>query len=165
MYGKVMSIPDDVMLIWFRELTWIRRKQLDALGESIRSGETHPMAAKKLLARVIVGTFHGRDRNVIAAAESNFNSKFGSAAVLVPPSTQHAVIQDGECLVDTLARITGRSKSDLRRTCDQKGVRILWQEDYHPLETEDLFKDSAEFVGDAFRIGKRAYYKLEGPDA
>ncbi len=162
MYGKVMSIPDDVMLIWFRELTWIRRTQLEELAESIRSGKTHPMDAKKLLARVIVGTFNGRDRNVIAAAEANFNSKFGSAAVLVPPSTEHVAIKDGECLVDTLARITGRSKSDLRRTCDQKGVRILRQEDYDPLATDDLFKDSAEFAGDVFRIGKRAYYKLGG---
>ena len=163
MYGKVMSIPDDVMFIWFRELTWIRRKQLDELEQSVRTGATHPLAAKKMLARVIVGTFNGRDRKVIAAAEADFNSKFGAAAVLVPESTQRVAIRDGECLVETLARATGRSRSDLRRTCDQKGVRVLEQEEYVSLETDDLFKDSADYIGNAIRIGKRAFFQLEGP--
>src|SRR5258708_2111785 len=45
-YGKVMSIPDEVMWIWYRELTEISAQDLDELKNTVSSGEIHPMEAK-----------------------------------------------------------------------------------------------------------------------
>lgn len=48
MYGKVMSIPDEVMWIWFRELTEISSEELKELKTEVEKGEIHPMDAKEI---------------------------------------------------------------------------------------------------------------------
>jgi tyrosyl-tRNA synthetase len=59
MYGKLMSISDDLMWSYWLLLTDLRQSEVDALRSEVTAGNMHPMAAKKLLARAIVGDFHG----------------------------------------------------------------------------------------------------------
>ena len=65
MYGKLMSISDELMWKYFLLLTDLRGSEIDAMREEVARGKLHPMAAKKNLARTIVAGFHG-----VAAAES-----------------------------------------------------------------------------------------------
>ena len=65
MYGKLMSISDDLMWKYWVFLTDLRLSEVEALKADVRAGTLHPMDAKKKLARTIVAGFHGE-----AAAQS-----------------------------------------------------------------------------------------------
>jgi tyrosyl-tRNA synthetase len=65
MYGKLMSISDELMWRYFLLLTDLRGSEIDAMRADVAAGKLHPMETKKNLARMIVAGFHGE-----AAAES-----------------------------------------------------------------------------------------------
>jgi tyrosyl-tRNA synthetase len=58
MYGKLMSINDELMWRYWTLLTDLRRSEIDKMQADVASGTLHPMEAKKLLARTIVAGFH-----------------------------------------------------------------------------------------------------------
>jgi tyrosyl-tRNA synthetase len=59
MYGKLMSISDDLMWKYFLLLTDLRGSEIDALQADVAAGRAHPMEVKKRLARTITAGFHG----------------------------------------------------------------------------------------------------------
>ena len=59
MYGKLMSISDDLMWRYWTLLTDLRQSEIDAMQAQVASGALHPMQAKKNLARLITAGFHG----------------------------------------------------------------------------------------------------------
>src|SRR6202161_417030 len=59
MYGKLMSINDELMWKYFLFLTDLRGSEVEALKAEVAAGQLHPMEAKKRLARLIVADFHG----------------------------------------------------------------------------------------------------------
>jgi tyrosyl-tRNA synthetase len=65
MYGKLMSISDELMWKYWVFLTDLRQSEVDALEAEVATGALHPMEAKKRLARTITAGFHGE-----AAAQS-----------------------------------------------------------------------------------------------
>jgi tyrosyl-tRNA synthetase len=65
MYGKLMSISDELMWKYWVLLTDLKQSEVDALEAEVSAGKLHPMEAKKRLARIITAGFHGE-----AAAES-----------------------------------------------------------------------------------------------
>jgi tyrosyl-tRNA synthetase len=66
MYGKLMSISDELMGKYWVFLTDLKQSEIDELNADIASGKLHPMEAKKRLARSITSDFHGAE-----AAESS----------------------------------------------------------------------------------------------
>ncbi|HXG13222.1 MAG TPA: tyrosine--tRNA ligase [Gemmataceae bacterium] len=66
MFAKVMKIPDDLMPEWFRLLTDRPEEEITRLTDP---QATHPMEAKKLLGRDIVGFYHGPQTAAAACAE------------------------------------------------------------------------------------------------
>jgi tyrosyl-tRNA synthetase len=69
MYGKVMSISDEMMWRYYELLTDVLAPQVDALKQGIKTGERHPMEVKKSLARLIVTDFHSREAAEKAAED------------------------------------------------------------------------------------------------
>jgi tyrosyl-tRNA synthetase len=61
MYGKVMSISDEMMWRYYELLTDVRTEQIAAMKADAASGKAHPMALKKELARGIVADFHSAE--------------------------------------------------------------------------------------------------------
>lgn len=61
MYGKLMSISDDLMWSYWTLLTDLRQTEIDQLRADVASGALHPMEAKKRLARTIVAGFHSEE--------------------------------------------------------------------------------------------------------
>lgn len=59
MYGKLMSISDELMWKYFVFLTDLKQSEIDALKAGVAAGTVHPMETKKRLARTIVAGFHG----------------------------------------------------------------------------------------------------------
>ena len=59
MYGKLMSISDELMGKYWVFLTDLKQSEVDAVHADIASGKLHPMDAKKRLASTITASFHG----------------------------------------------------------------------------------------------------------
>ena len=59
MYGKLMSISDELMWKYWVLLTDVRQSEVDAMQAEVAAGALHPMDAKKRLARTITAGFHG----------------------------------------------------------------------------------------------------------
>ncbi|MCL5966202.1 MAG: tyrosine--tRNA ligase [Deltaproteobacteria bacterium] len=73
-FGKLMSIPDDLMLVYYELLSDLTVTELEALKAGIADGSRHPMEAKGALAREIVARFHGPA--AARAAEEGFRTRF-----------------------------------------------------------------------------------------
>ena len=74
MYGKLMSISDELMWKYWVFLTDLRQSEVDALQAEVAAGKLHPMEAKKRLARTIVAGFHGE--GAAQAADENWARMF-----------------------------------------------------------------------------------------
>ena len=59
MYGKLMSISDELMWKYFLLLTDLRSSEVEALKADVTAAKAHPMDVKKRLARTITADFHG----------------------------------------------------------------------------------------------------------
>ncbi len=60
MYGKLMSISDELMWRYWTLLTDLRPAQIEQMRQEVASGALHPMEAKKRLARTITADFHSQ---------------------------------------------------------------------------------------------------------
>jgi len=61
MFGKLMSISDDLMWRYYLLLTDMTPARIEELKQAVTSGQAHPLEVKKSLARVIVSDFHGEE--------------------------------------------------------------------------------------------------------
>jgi len=146
-FGKVMSISDELMLRWYELLTDV---DLDALRRDIVAGALHPMEAKKALAETLVARFHGADAG--NAARHGFEERFqqrhldtGSLEEVVATSKDGAVWLPGLLSQAKLVK----SNSDARRLLKQRAVRI----DGTTIESEQFAcAAGAELV---LEVGKR----------
>ena len=107
MFGKTMSISDELMARWYRLL----------FNEQVTG---HPMAAKKELARRIVAQYHGDDdaRQALADFEKRFSKKdYADAETMSVPA---------EMWIVELVEKTGKFKSrgDIRRLIQGGGVTL-----------------------------------------
>ncbi len=84
MYGKLMSINDDLMWKYWTFLTDLRQSEIDQMRSDVAAGSLHPMEAKKRLARNIVIGFHSAEE--AQRADENWARQFqqGSASDDVP---------------------------------------------------------------------------------
>jgi len=74
MYGKLMSINDELMWKYWVFLTDLRQSEVDALRAETTAGNLHPMEIKKRLARTITAGFHGEA--AAASADENWARMF-----------------------------------------------------------------------------------------
>ena len=74
MFGKVMSIPDELMVKYYRLCTALPVPEIDSLEAALQAGTEHPNTAKRRLAAEIVALYHDRDAAV--AAEAAFDRIF-----------------------------------------------------------------------------------------
>jgi tyrosyl-tRNA synthetase len=73
-YGKVMSISDELMWRYYELLTDVKVPEIDQMKADVASGKQHPMELKKTLARRIVQDFHGEQ--AAKAADENWAKQF-----------------------------------------------------------------------------------------
>jgi tyrosyl-tRNA synthetase len=74
MYGKLMSIDDELMWKYWVFLTDLKQSEVDALRAEVAAGKVHPMEVKKRLARTITAGFHGED--AAQSADENWAKMF-----------------------------------------------------------------------------------------
>jgi len=134
MYGKCMSIPDDLMEQYFTLLTSMPQPDIQGMMTGIADGSVHPMIAKKRLAFLVTERFHGTQG--AAAAQANFENVFskrassGSADIAyedVKLPTEFAGFSE-VALIDLLFALRAvPSKSEARRLIQQGGIEVEGQ--------------------------------------
>jgi tyrosyl-tRNA synthetase len=144
-FGKIMSISDEVMLRYYELLT---QDDVADLRQRIDTGALHPMEAKKRLGEILVARFHdaGGAARARAAFEERFQHHHLDAAAL-----PEVVIERGEKIwLPGVLRQAGlaKSSSDARRLIRQHGVRI----DGVTVTAEELPQTKADLI---LEVGKR----------
>jgi tyrosyl-tRNA synthetase len=131
MYGKVMSIPDSLLVNWFTLLTDIPTEEIADIEHGLAERRLNPMETKKRLAREIVGLLHGSEEAVAAQAE--FERVFQrreepEQATEVPwdtlPFTDGSTAPAEISLPQLISRVGGMSMGDARRLVSQGAVEI-----------------------------------------
>ncbi|MBD8068818.1 tyrosine--tRNA ligase [Bacillus sp. PS06] len=154
MYGKAMSIPDELMIKYFELVTDFAPEQIQTMKKQLETGELHPRDAKMLLGKTIVRMYHGND--AAEQAEHHFISVFQKRVMPVDiPEMEwkgNKEISIVELLVD-LNMLS--SKSEARRMISNKGVRVNGEQ----VETPDLQLTITD--GLIIQVGKRKFIKLK----
>ena len=157
MYGKLMSISDELMGKYWLFLTDLRKSEVDALLAEIAAGKLHPMEAKKRLARTITASFHGEEE--AARADENWARMF----------QQKGEAEDLEEVAITYADVAGPEPNQIRlpKLLVQLGLAASGAEANRKI-AEKAVKLDGEVAGNALvplarlparlvvRLGKRA---------
>ena len=143
MFGKVMSVPDDVVKMYFTHATRLPLEQIEHLAAG------HPRGAKFALAEEIVRMYHGVD--AASKAGINFEKAFSKGGV---PDDVPDVVVRNEGLMDALvnAKIVA-SKTDYRRLISDGAIRVVRTD-------EKLTEHSLPPYGEVVRIGKHRFVKI-----
>jgi tyrosyl-tRNA synthetase len=117
MYGKLMSVPDKLMVRYYELLTNATPEEIAA----VKSGGMHPMEAKKRLARSLVTEYHGAP--AATRAEEYFESKHQRREV--PASAQVYRIAEDLWICELMKQLQFTpSTSEARRLVSQGAVRV-----------------------------------------
>lgn len=150
MYGKIMSLPDNLIGPYYKLCTEIPLEVIDELIKTIAGG-ANPRDSKASLAREIVRIYHNEGASL--AAEVAWNKQFREGGQ--PDVIEEYVIGRADIsLVDLLvAAKLAASKAEARRLVEQNGVRI--DDQTQTLEAVPVWK-----TGQILQVGKRRYLKL-----
>ena len=153
MYGKTLSIPDNIMLSWFILAADVDKNYLDEVSQKLEDGSINPMGLKRELARKIVTLYH--DENKAIEAENHFNKVTVSKGV--PDDIDDYQLKEDDLLVNIIAD-SGllNSKSEARRMIKQSAVKIDSEtvtDIHHKVKTSDSF---------ILKVGKRKFLKVSG---
>ena len=125
MFGKLMSISDELMWRYYLLLTDATEAEIQAMRAAVASGALHPKTAKQDLAERIVADFHSAQ--AAAAARAEFDRRF-SKGELDPSTIAECRLSIGTDGI-TLARVLvecglAASASEAARKIQQGGVKI-----------------------------------------
>lgn len=152
MFGKVMSLQDDLIVRYFGLITHLDEQEIQSIEQGLQSNKLHPMEAKKRLAWETVKLYHGEE--AANKARDNFEEVFqkGSAPKEARTYTAKA---DRINIVETLVE-SGiiKSKSDARRLFDQGAIEINGE------KAKNMEIDVPE-SGLALRIGKHRFLRIK----
>jgi len=143
MYGKIMSLSDDLMLRYFELLSLAPEGQLKA----IRAKEMHPMEAKKALASELVGRFHGEDA---AAKAAHFFEERFQKRTAHEPTPVRVRTSASDVWICQLIKDVGfaSSTSEARRLVAQGAVRV----DGQAVDLEFRFRRG---INNLLEVGRR----------
>jgi len=155
MFGKVMSISDDLMWRYYELLTDLSESQIANLKLECESGVANPRDAKVDLAKRIITDFHSSD--AASAAADEFTRRFVQKEI--PDEIAEISFAPGTYkLADVLAD-TGlaSSKGEARRLIEQGGVKVNGEK--ASAANADIAIDGA---GVLFQVGKRKFLRVKG---
>ena len=155
MFGKLMSIPDELMWSYYELVTDRTAHEIGELKKEVQDGKLHPMDAKMRLAEEVVSGFHG-DRAGRKAAE-NFQRVFRERRAPEEPPVQNLPLGPAKKLTALLVELKlAASKSEAERLIKQRGVEI----DEACVEDERKEIDLSKPVEFLLRAGKKKFVRV-----
>lgn len=153
MYGKTMSVPDELMIKYFDLVTDLSLETKNKIKKELREGVLHPRNAKMLLSKTIVRMYHGEEAAELA--EENFKKVFQQNAIPEDIPTVQWQEQDHVSIVDLLVELKLQtSKSEARRMIKNGGVKLGGQ------KVNDIGFVVQVIDGLVVQVGKRKFVKL-----
>ena len=150
-YGKILSIKDEMIEKWFILAADANEETLDSIESQIKDPSVNPMDLKKQLARSVVTLYY--DIEIAKAAEAHFNNLVVKKGI---PDDMPEFGMDGEKLLVDLIAESGilNSKSEARRMITQGAVRL------DGVLVDDI--NAMVFSGgeQVLKIGKRRFLRI-----
>jgi tyrosyl-tRNA synthetase len=151
MFGKVMSIPDELIERYYRYATFASAAEAEAMESALREGKLHPRDAKALVAERLVARYHGEE--AAFAARQEFDRMFRHKQL--PDDITTIALQLPMPLVDALVAVgIVPSKSEARRLIAQGGVYV----------NGDRVSDLAAHLSSGehiVKVGKRRFVRIQ----
>ncbi len=152
-YGKVLSISDELMFRYYELLSDLSNVEIEALKASIESGEKHPKDVKMMLARELTARFHGNAAAV--AAEENFEKVFRNKGLPDEIPEYSCAVEEPIWLPQLLVDAgMVKSTSDGRRMIKQSAVSI------DGIKVADMNHTVAPEGEILLKVGKRRFCKV-----
>jgi tyrosyl-tRNA synthetase len=155
MFGKMMSIPDELMWSYYELVTDRTPQEIEELKKEVQSGKLHPMDAKMRLAKEVVSDFQGAEAG--RKATENFQRVFRDRQAPEEAPMQKIARGSARKLTALLVELKlAPSKSEAERLIKQRGVEIdeVCVED--PRKEIDLSRPG-EFL---MRAGKKKFVRV-----
>ena len=152
-FGKIMSIPDEIMWDYFTMLTDLEISEITDFKKNVDKGKTNPFDYKKMLGKLIVTEIY--DENNAEAAVSSFENI--TINKNLPENMPETNIDDG---IDVhlpnflTENVLTKSNSEARRLIESGSVKI----DDQKVELFDI--NSSELIGKTLQVGKRKFLKI-----
>lgn len=151
MFGKVMSIPDNCLEIYYKLATYTPQSEIEEIMKKVEVGEINPRDAKMKLARQIVAIYHGDD--AAEKAENNFIETFSKGGV--PEDIEVVKAAAGTKLGELLvSQAIVESKSEWRRLVESGAVKNMES-------GENIGSPDAEVENMTVKVGKRRFVRVE----
>lgn len=149
MFGKIMSISDELMWDWYNLLSFRPLVEIAQLKAGVEAGK-NPRDVKILLAKEIIARFHNED--AANAAEQEFINRFQKGAM---PDEMPEFTFEGEIGLATLLKEAGLvpSTSEAIRSAQQGGVKIDG-------EKVDDVRQNAQKGTFVYQVGKRKFARV-----
>ena len=153
MFGKIMSISDELMLKYYELLSRITADQLNDLKNGIMDSSVHPMEAKKSLAFEMVERYHGSEAALKAKEE--FGHIFKDKGIPEDIPVLRISWEDGGMWLPKIMKLSGLVKStgEAIRLIKQGGVTV----DNEKWEDPDKNLPAGEYL---LKVGKRRFFKI-----
>ncbi|HEX8369989.1 MAG TPA: tyrosine--tRNA ligase [Pyrinomonadaceae bacterium] len=154
MFGKVMSISDELMWEWYELLTDLTPSEIGSLRSKCANGEENPRNVKVNLAKSIIRDFHSVSD--AGDAEDDFNRRFVKKEI--PDRVEERQFAAGKYNLAELLVQTNlvASKGEAKRLIEQGGVKIDGEKAFDAKAEIDL-KDEI-----LLQVGKRKFLKVKG---
>jgi tyrosyl-tRNA synthetase len=151
MYGKIMSLPDELITRYFALTTYTPLTEVEEIEKGLKSEKLHPKEVKMRLAREIVAIYHGE--KMAEEAEKAFTGIFAQGKI--PESVLVIEIEKGDTFTITLVKAgCAESKSEARRLIESGAVTMM--------EEERKITDATEVpVAGTYRVGKHRFFKVK----
>ncbi len=152
MYGKTMSIPDELIYRYFELVTDVTQEELQTIKHQLQDSAVNPRDLKMQLAFTLVRMYHGAQEAERAAQE--FKKVFVKKDI--PDEMPEVELDRAEMRIDELlvATKTAQSKSEARRLITGGGVSVDGKKITDPFAVVAL-KD-----GQILKVGKRKFVKI-----
>jgi tyrosyl-tRNA synthetase len=153
-YGKVMSIPDSLLLRYYELVTPLAAEEVDRIRERITTGSLHPRDAKAHLAAVLVTLYHGAA--AAEAAGAAFDRVFRDKQLPEDIETVRITTTDRHLMLPIVLTEAGLtpSNSEARRLIRQGAVEVDGK------RVTDLEYELAADREHLIRVGKRRFRKV-----
>jgi tyrosyl-tRNA synthetase len=157
MYGKAMSIPDELMVKYFELATDLSLEELEELKQGLAEGTIHPRDAKMRLGRTLVRMYHGEQ--AAQEAEHHFKTVFQQRDLpddMPEVQVNAADLEDGRMWIVALLSKLGlvATNGEGRRMIQQGGVRINQQKVTDPQAKVEVQG------GMVVQVGRRKFAKV-----
>jgi tyrosyl-tRNA synthetase len=158
MYGKIMSLPDNLLLQYYEYLTDVPDADISAMSQAMVNEDANPMEFKKGLARYITATFH--DTDAANGAEAQFEQVV-QRRDLPDEMPEYSLAAASDLAINQLlvqAQLVA-SNSEARRLVGQGAVEIIRSNgDRVAVSAGDPTPELSP--GDVIRAGRRRFVRI-----